>query len=122
MLSGDTIRTIGSAVTILVALVGAIWYLVSLDIRVRQLENQLHALALSPVIEKPATGPSASPKIDSGGPAPQSSMVVPNPLQQTCADLATRAAKAIENNSPLTVGEPIQALMKSIGCDALRPR
>jgi hypothetical protein len=114
---------------------GAIWYIASLDGRVRQLENQLHALALSPVLERraePLTSTAPSAKTD---PTPGVSKTPPmassaeptviyanNPLQQTCADLAKRAAKGIEDGRPSTVGQPLQALMKEIGCDALKPR
>ena len=41
MPSGDTIRTVGSIATITVALVGAVWYLASLDGRVKVLEEQV---------------------------------------------------------------------------------
>jgi len=103
------------------AAIGVIWYFATLDGRVRDLENQVHALAISPTIV--LTSPAPDKSSQSGQSAtPQTTMTVPNPLQQTCADLAKRAAQAFEDGHPSTVAEPIQSLMKQIGCNALPNR
>jgi hypothetical protein len=71
-MTGDTIRTVGSAVAIAVAIVTLVWYVASLDGRVRSLEEKVHTLTIAPVI---------------AGVAGKGS-VTQNPIPQDCVELA----------------------------------
>jgi hypothetical protein len=98
-ISGETVRTIGSWVTITVALVSAISYFVFLELRVRQLETQVHTITVAPSIAGAAAG--------SGN--------VPNPMAQACADLARKAADQLASGGFTSAGE-IQKLLANLGC------
>jgi hypothetical protein len=120
------VAKMASLVASLGAVVGLIWYFATLDERAQNLESQLHSLAISPTIIR--TGPaqdksvsptqSTTPETSVVPTTPETSVVL-NPLQQTCADLAARVAKAIEDGHPSSVAEPLQSLMTQIGCGAL---
>jgi hypothetical protein len=111
------VAKMASLVASLGAVVGLIWYFATLDERAKKLESQLHSQAISPTIIRtgPAQDKSGSPTQST---TPETS-VVPNPLHQTCADLAARVTKAIEDGYPSSVAEPLQSLMTQIGCGAL---
>jgi hypothetical protein len=101
--SGDTIRTIGSAVTVLVALGGIVWYIAGLDGRVRRLEEQVHTLTVAPTI---------------AGTAGSS---IPNPIAQACGDLARTAA--YEASHGTTHGErEAEDMLKALGCSPTKDR
>jgi len=42
-------------------------------------------------------------------------------LRDVCADLAARAAKAIEDGHETTIAEPVQQMMVSLGCMSKMP-
>jgi hypothetical protein len=111
LLSGETVRTIGSATTIAVALVGVIWYVAGLETRVRQLEIQVHTLTVAPIIAAPG-----APIAGADKPA----AAVPNPVAQKCADLASDAVRyaAQPNSSAVTEAEN---MMKTLGCGKTAP-
>jgi hypothetical protein len=113
------VAKVASLATALGAAVGLIWYFATLDGRMKNLESQVHALAISPTIVR--TGPTHELLSPTQSTTPET-IVAPNPLQQTCADLAGRVAKAIEQGSIMTVAEPLQSLMAQIGCSTLAKR
>jgi hypothetical protein len=97
--SGDSIRTIGSAVTILTGVVGLVWFASSLNSRISRLEEQIHLLTVAPTIASATTG-----------------TVTPNPIAQACADLAREAGTSIVGGHELTEGRPLQDMMNKLGC------
>jgi hypothetical protein len=101
-LSGDRIRTIGSAVTIAVGAGGIIWYVASLEARVRQLETEVHTLAVAPTL--------------AGTNASQPSSVV-NPVAQACAEMARRAT---DDKLIVSIQQDARSIMRELGCVAPR--
>jgi hypothetical protein len=93
---GDTVRTIGSAVTIASGIVALSWFGWNLSSRVTRLEEQVHIL----------TAASASP--GDKGTAPNS----------TCQTLAARAAEAygLGTRNGDSEASNIRYLMKDAGC------
>jgi hypothetical protein len=73
-----------------------------LNDKVETLAAQLQALAVAPAVTREV--------------APGMRQTEPNPLIATCSDLIKRAAKAIEDGRPGTVGEPLQQLADKFGC------
>jgi hypothetical protein len=110
----DSVTKIASLAAVLGAVVSVIWFVASLDQRIRVLEGQVHFLATSPSIAQSGSTTPSGNKSAEGGAA-----LGPSPLQQTCADLATRAAKAVETGSPVTVAQPLEELMHALGCGTL---
>mgnify|MGYP000353703882 CR=1 FL=1 len=82
---------------------GVVWYVVNVETRIQKLEAQLQAIGVSPALNVQQPGQT-------------SPTVVANPLMQTCADLANRAAAAIEKGNELLVAFPIQQMMDKLGC------
>lgn len=72
---------------------------VRLEMRVTNTERTIEALVRTSPVPDVADGKAAVPQ-----------------KRDVCADLAQRVASAIENGSPLSVGDPIQDLMKRMGC------
>jgi hypothetical protein len=94
---------LGKAATvagILAPLIALMWYVFELETRIRKMEAQMQALAISPAISV------------SGGPP------IANPILQACSDLARRAAAAIENGHEVSQAWPIQKMVNELGCSA----
>jgi hypothetical protein len=98
-LSGDAIKTVASAVSILTVLGGIMWYAANLDQRVRRLEEQVHALTVAPTI----AGASGQPA------------TIPNPVAQACADLARKAADEASHGS-LYGEREAENMLEALGC------
>jgi hypothetical protein len=107
------IAPVSQLAALVVILVGVTVWGVRLQDKVDKLESQLQALAISPTITRPAPDFIADPK------APERRETVPNPLIQTCVDIATRLAKAHENSAYSSVITGLQSLMKDLGCSGL---
>jgi hypothetical protein len=105
------IKNISAGVTILVGVVGAVWFAASLDSRLRQLERQVTALAVA--------GPAVTTGAASGGAGQDRSIVSTSPLLEACARLADRAAEAIKSGA-FGDQNSLRALMQSMGC-SLKP-
>ncbi|WP_129355055.1 hypothetical protein [Solidesulfovibrio carbinolicus] len=96
----DIMIPVSVLVTIIAACVGITWFFVAQDKRIATLENQMQSIVTQT-------------------PTPMQSSVTQfpgNPLVNTCSDLASRAAQAIEQGSPTTVASPIAEMMNRLGC------
>lgn len=91
-ISNDTVRTIGSAVTIVTAIVALSWFAWNLSNRVGRLEDQVQRLNVAPALAQ------------AGTPA------VSNPIAQSCADLVKLA---VERS---TEQPTAQRLLGQLGC------
>jgi hypothetical protein len=102
-ITGDTIRTVGSATTVLVAVTGLVWYIANVESRIRTLEDRVHTLAVAPAIA------------NSAGDKPASNAQA-NPVAQVCADLARKAVD--ESSLSGSIGAKLEAeqMLKSLGC------
>jgi hypothetical protein len=115
MSTSDIIRTVGSGATILVALTTLVWFIANLDGRVKRLEEQVHTLALAPVITDASKTATPTPTRSPDLPVALSGSV-PNPIAETCSKLALEVTEAFKASRPSTVAEPIQELMRKLGC------
>lgn len=109
MSTSDIIRTVGSAVTIAVALVTLVWFAANLNGRVGRLEEQVHTLTVAPIIANPS---------NVGDISGSASRTVQNPVADICAKLALQAAESIKAGHEVTEAEPVQEMMRKLGCIA----
>ena len=102
--TSEHIRTFGSIVTIVTGFVTLVSFVARIDSRVNVLEQRVQTLTVAPTI--------ASTVITKDGPSIQT---VPNPVAQSCADLAKRAADEAGRGSVL-VAEQMERMMSNLQC------
>lgn len=108
-------NSIAILITIIVACFSLAWFFFDLSGRVSTLERQLQAIYQS---ELTASESSQNPEsVENESP---NDLAAAKPkltaLENTCVDLAQRAAKAHEEGWSNSIAQPLEELMENVGC------
>lgn len=115
----SAISIISSVIGIVTTAIALVWFFFGLDNRVKTLENQMQAIYQSASVSSPNTITKKDGEVSSLPKTEVAESKLQN-LANTCAQLAIRVANAYENVSPLTVAQPIEAMMDKLGCSKLQ--
>ncbi|MBY8165862.1 hypothetical protein KW507_04175 [Vibrio fluvialis] len=116
----EIVGWIAGLISIIGTAIGIAWFFFGLEGRVNDLEKQMQAIyqvslqstdqAVSPSKEEPGVTQSSDSEIHSQN---------ISKLVDTCSELALRVADAYKDVTPLTVAQPLEKMMKNLGCEKL---
>lgn len=119
----DYVSKLGVLVGVLGPIVALVYYFVAVENRIKVLETQMVALAVSSSSEVKETAISSEMKETAKSMGASGSAIAPtNPIAQVCADLARRAVQAYEDGAIISTAPGIENLIEKLGCRNLVPK
>ena len=117
----EIVGWIAGLISIIGTAIGIAWFFFGLEGRVNDLEKQMQAIYQ---VSLQSTDQVVSPSKDEASRVTQTSdseihSQNISKLVDTCSELALRVADAYKDISPLTVAQPLEKMMKNLGCEKL---